>query len=214
MAVFHPYSNIVINSATGSGKSSLLKRLLLESNTVFNPKPSLIIYVYKVYDNDFEILNNKLKSNIQFLPSLPTENEFEELVKDQQHVIFCVYDALELTNNSFFVDMFTYKSHHYKTTPIIITQHLQNKGKFASTILQNTHVHIMLPSPRDQSNILSIGRQLGEYNLLRNIFQDIRAQGPFKYLIINLHPAVSTTWRYVTNILQSDNAPMTVYLAK
>ena len=212
MGLLNPFINCIVNGSSFSGKTTYLKRFITEAHTLFTPPPSFIIYVYKIWDSDFDELNKHFGKRILFLNTLPSEEQFLQLIHDQNHTLLCVDDALNFGSNQFFVDLFTCLGHHYRVTSIIVTQNLHHKGPFVGTICQNAHLLTLLSSPRDYSTILALGKQLGEFKLLRDIFKDAVSQHPFSYLVINLHPAVHRSWRYLTNILESDGKPLTVYL--
>lgn len=212
MGLLRPYTNSIVNGSSSSGKTSLLKRLLMEVDQLYDPKPTLIIYVYKVFDPDFDVLSRKMGNRILFLDSLPEESQFNRLIEGQNHTLLCVDDALNFTSQKFFVDLFVCNGHHNKITSFIVTQHLYHKAPYTGTICQNAHIIILMPSPRDHSTILALGRQLGEYKVLRDIYRDILSHGPYSYLVMNLDPAAPRSWRYLTNILETDKGPLTIYI--
>lgn len=212
MGILRPFTNGVIAGASCSGKSSYLKRFLLEANRVYSPSPSLIIYVYKIYDPDFDMIKRALGNKVLFLDTLPEEDQVLQLVQGQTHTLLCIDDAIDFTGNKFFVNLFVCLGHHHKITSMIVTQHLFHKAAYTGTILQNAHIIVLMPSPRDYSTILAIGRQLGEFKLLRDIYNDVLTLGPYAYLILNLDPAAPRAWRYMTSILSSDKSPLTVYI--
>lgn len=213
MSIFHPYQNIVICGASGSGKTTLLKKLVNEANDIFMPPPSLILFIYKAYDPDFDALKGQ-HDKIMFLPDLPNVKELDQVLKNQAHTLLILDDVSDMSSNPFYCDLLMFKAHHQRITPVISCQYLFNKGKFTQALATNMHGLILMPGPRDQSTVLNVGKQLGEYSVLKNIYRDVCHQGTFRYLLINCHPAVPREMRYLTNILNSDEGPLTIYLPK
>ena len=186
----------------------------MENQDIFVPKPTLILVVYKVYDEDFDKLKKSLHNKILFFPDMPDSAELQNLIQNQEHTILALDDVQDLTSNQFYTDLFCFRSHHERVTPIILVQHLHKHGKFSNAITANTHSLILFPSPRDQSMLLSVGRQLGQYGLLKAIFNDIVQEGNYRYLIVNCHPTTPRDMRFLTNILKSDKRPLTAYIQK
>ena len=83
---FHNYSNIVITGSSSSGKTHLLKNILLHNEDMFMTKPSVIIYLYKTWQPAYEELASKL-SNIKFIDELLTEDELLKETEDYNHSI-------------------------------------------------------------------------------------------------------------------------------
>ena len=213
MAVFYPFQNIVLCGASGAGKTTLLKNIVREANDLFVPNPTLILFIYKAYDPDFDTLKQN-GDKLMFLPDLPNDKELDQILENENHTILILDDVLDMSSNPFYCDLLMFRSHHQRITPIISCQHLFNKGKFTQALASNMHGLFLLPGPRDQMTVLNIGKQLGECATLRSIYRDVCQQGSFNYLFINCHPAVPKQMRYITNILKSDKHPLTVYVPK
>ena len=217
MQIFYPFQTIVILAPSSGGKTTLMRKMVKEACQIFDPEPTLLIYVYKAYDSGFDDLIRQYGDKILFVSEMLNNDELIKITQDQKHTILFIDDQTSFCNDPQMVELFTYLAHHNKITPVVATQSL-SKGKYSSTLAQNTHSLIILPGPRSQNNILNIGRQLGDYANLKEIFKDIEKQGPFSHLVINNHPAMPKEFRYISNFLKEDRdlapLPLTIYMTK
>ena len=215
MNIFYPYQTIVILAPSSGGKTTLMCKMVQRIYDIFEPTPSLIIYVYRAYDPAFDDLLKQHKDKILFLNEMVSSEELLKITNNQQHTILFLDDQTDFCNDPQMVELFTYLAHHARITPVVATQSL-SKGKFSSTLAQNTHSLIILPGPRALNNILTIGKQLGDYSNLKAIYKEVEKQGPYSNLVINLHPAIPREFTYMSNFIKGDgtNLPLIVYLPK
>lgn len=214
--MFADFSNCTIHGMTQGGKTSTVKNILLNSNTLFHTAPTLYIYVYEVWDSILEELKSKLP-NIRFLTQLPSFEELSDMTLNQAHTILVVDDiGSALSRKEYFMKLYCYYTHHYKISAFLCTHDLASPGKYLTTIHKNTHCYLLISSPRDNTTLLSISRYSGNYRFLKECFNDISAGGQaHKHFLINYHPSTPSHMRYTTNIIPGEGTkPLTLYLER
>jgi len=200
---FQDNSNILVSGSSSSGKTTLIQRLLLHSNLMFETPPSLILFVYNTWHDIYDQLQKDIK-NIVFMEQLPTEEELLELTSFHKHSLFVADDKMEeLMNNKFGSDLFTRNSHHYGITTILVLQNCSSPGKYKSNIMKNTHYSILLRSPRDFNSVRSLGIQIGDFKNLVQCYEEATSQR-WGYLCCDTHPISDPQLRYRTAIFPDD----------
>ena len=125
MFTFQSPTTIILSGATGSGKTTWLKKLIELKQSMFAKEPQEIIYFYGVWQPMFEDLEKK---GVQFVKGLP-----QELENESGHHKLVVLDDLqdEVTNSDQVERLFTRGSHHKNMTVVYLTQNFFRQGKNA-----------------------------------------------------------------------------------
>lgn len=210
MVPFQDSSNIIISGCSGSGKTYLVSRLIRHKAHMFETEPRKIIYIYKHWQPMYSQISTDNK-HVQFLDSLPSEEELKTLVKGSKHSLLICDDMIrEIGSNGFICDVFTRLSHHLNLTTILLVQNLSLPGKFNSTLCRNAHVSILMKSAREAYGIRTLGVQLNDYHNLLAAYKDA-TQDPFSYLVCDTHPKSNTEYKYRTQIFPDDEFSVIVY---
>ena len=169
-----------------------------------------IIYCYKQWEEGFQSLQKQV-DNITFTPSIPTEEQLGEAMKDSKHGLIVLDDSLEdlISDKEICRALATRLAHHLKTTVVFCTQSGQLPGKYGSIISKNIHNAVIMKSPQE-GYLRQLGVQLGEYQLLREAYRAATGKTPHSYLIVSLHPRRDTDHRYVSDVF-ADDPVMYVY---
>ena len=143
---------------------------------------------------------------IRFIEGL---SKIEDLPRDGKHRLWIIDDLMsDVSNSAAIADVYTKYSHHLNYSVIILCQNLYEKGKFFRTISLQVQYLFLLRSIRDASVISTLGRQIGNYKVLKQCYQDATLQ-PFSYLFIDMKPGADDRYRYRSNIF---NNPSIVYV--
>jgi hypothetical protein len=206
MHQFNDHSNISIIGCSGSGKTSLVHRILKHAEDMFPTKPTRIIYIYSIWQDIYEALKEVI-DGIIFINYLPEEEEVVSLCSGNDHSIIIYDDCMtEMGDNQVVSKLVTKLCHHLKITSILIAQNSGYGGKYKSNIVKNTHYTILLHSPRDFYIVRSIGTQLGDYQTLLCSYKDAMKIGSFSYLLIDTHPRSDTSFKYRTCIFPDEDS--------
>jgi hypothetical protein len=201
MKQFNDFSVISILGSSQSGKSTLLRQVLKNADSLFCTPPQRVIYVYSIWQTLYDQMTQEMQ-NIIFLSSIPSEEEILNYTENVAHTVICFDDMLHQVMSSQVVsDMTTKLCHHCKMTCIFTSQDNASSGKFKSSINKNTLYTILMNSPREMYTIRSIGAQMGEYSHLLAAYKDAISNRDYGYLLIDCHPRTKNQFRYRTNIL-------------
>lgn len=147
----------MISGPTGSGKSYLVRDILKHYKilTTIDDVPLRVSYCYGQWQELFKIKVGGV--DIRYNDGLIGESEIKQI---KPHVI--IIDDLmgELSANKDMSSLFTKGSHHLNVSVIFIVQNIFHQGKEFRTISLNCHYIIILKSPRDELQIMNLGRQI------------------------------------------------------
>ena len=203
----HPFTFCCVGP-TGCGKTVFIKKLLKNVNTMFDPIPEKIIYVYSIWQNIYtEILQEK--PSIEFIQ----ENiDIESLDSDKINLLV-LDDLMEETKNSQDVSkIFTKASHHRNISVILITQNLFVQGKQTRTISLNTHYMSIFKNPRDKAQFSFLARQMfpGNSKFLSESYEDA-TKTPHGFIFLDIKQDTPDCLRVRANILDKESI---VYVKK
>jgi hypothetical protein len=173
--------------ATSSGKTTFVKHLLenIQSMTVEEPKQ--IIYCYSSFQDIYQDMAKKI-DNLNFHEGLPSKLVVDEL-GDMAPSLIVLDDLMEeVTNSKDMQKLFTQYSHHKNISVIFISQNLYFVGKYSKTINLNTHYIVLFKNP-NLTQIRILGQQLfpGGPNVVMEAYRDA-VKEKYGYLFLDLHP--------------------------
>ena len=154
--VIHP-ARILISGPSSSGKSHLTGRILANLDDVFDKKIEGVTICYTRNQSLYTDMVSKCKVPVKMVKGLP-----ENLNIPQKHLL--VLDDLMGEQYQRISDIFTKDSHHGDFSVIFIVQSLFNKNPFHRVISLNAQYLVLLPNPRDKSQISHLARQLNPSN--------------------------------------------------
>lgn len=210
MTVNHP-ATMLVCGGTGSGKSVFTRALISNHKLTFNglTKTPKVLWCYGIYQNSFatSIPNTASK----FHEGLVDEDQLKQLRPD----ILVIDDMMtEKANDAFVHNLFTKISHHMSITVIFITQNMYEKGQ--CKMKRNAHYLVMMRSPSDKSQILTLARQLypGGSRFFIEAYNDATSR-KFGYLFIDVSPSSEEQTRLQTDIIPiRGNLRTVVYVPK
>ena len=194
----------IFSGCTKSGKSSLLRSILLEE-VVFS-KGDSILYFYGEWDKNYDILKLKFKKRITFIDGLSIQNQ--DILKTIRSAVI-IFDDLSsvVFKTSIVRDLFTKGSHHRLLSVIILSQSLFPKEIYARDIAINTTYNILFDTPRDRSTINYLSRQaFPGNNTLIQVYKNYVQAKPYRYLVLDFNVFTPDRFRIWTGILNSEKA--------
>ncbi len=151
--------------------------------------------------------------NLTFHEGLQSLDDVEKLNDGGFHII--VLDDLmeQIIKSIESQKLFTKYCHHYNITVIFLTQNMFAQGPYAHTISMNTHVLVLFANKHDESQVMTLGKQLCPKNVkgFLETYEDATAQ-PFGYLVIDCNPKSPHSLKLCTNIFPGEQT--IVYLKK
>lgn len=197
---FQVGSPIMISGPTGAGKTYFTYRLLTEH--MFTEIPASILYCYGVYQSFYDQMN---VPNLIMHEGVPSESTLQSLNDGQFHIIV-LDDLMEyITKSKEAQQLFTKYCHHFKLTAIFLTQNVFAQGSCARNISLNTHILVLFANKRDESQSMSLARQLypGKTKSFLQVYEDATKKN-YGYLVIDCTPSSPREIKLRTNIFPNE----------
>ncbi len=210
---FQDRSAILMTGCSQSGKTYLLRDILLRAGDIFQTAPTICIFVYTHWQKPYEEVKEKWGKQVLFTQQIPTEEEVVNVMSGHEHGIFVADDKGEKIESPFFRSLLCRLGHHCHMSSFCLLQDANLTSKASSSLKKNFHVIIVLRSPRERSFVRSLAIQTGDYRCLMHAYDDA-VKNKYGYICIDLHPAAESEFRYRTNILPTSDRPCVVYKPK
>ena len=192
----HPFT-MLLAGPTSCGKTTWMKHLLQQAETMIKPPPKKILWFYKRWQPAYSELQEIIPF-IEFMQGIGQRNP------DGQPTLY-IYDDLmkDTTKNVDICEMYTEGSHHCNLSVICLLQNLYHRGKENRTMNLNTQYIVLFKNPRDQQQVAHLARQMYPKNshVLLDAFRDA-TQEPYGYLLIDLKQDTADKERLRTSIIK------------
>lgn len=198
----HPFGAIVAGP-TCCGKTQFVKRLLENSDVMFDGPPQNIIWCYGMHQPAYEEMMIAIP-NISFVEGLP--DDLEERIDPSIRNLVIIDDLMnEVSNDKRLTNIFTKGCHHKNLSCVFILQNIFHQGKELRNISLNAHYMFLFKSPRDSSQINHLAKQMfpGYVKYMQEAFNDATAK-PHGYLLCDLKPQTLEDFRLRTNIFPEE----------
>ncbi len=119
----------------------------------------------------------------------------------------------ELSGDARVMNMFTKGSHHRNMSVVFIVQNLFLASKQFRTISLNAHYMVLFKNPRDNSQIIHLGKQIypGRVKFVQESFMDATKK-QYGYLLVDMRATTPEDLRLRTDIFQG--LRQTVYVPR
>lgn len=182
-ALVHPFTMLVCGP-TSSGKSTFVKQLIDNADTMINPSPQKITWYFGQWQPLYVDIKT-MHPSIDFEMGLPSN--FDDLDPDVNNLVIIDDMMSDATREKAVAELFTRGSHHRNTSVICILQNMFYHGRENRTLSLNSHYLVLFKNPRDQQQISILARQMypSNPNTLLKAYQKATEQ-PYGYLLIDL----------------------------
>ena len=196
-----PFS-ISISGTTGAGKTTWIYKLLKHKEDMIDAPPNQVLYCYSIWQDLYAEMEEKL-TYLTFNEGLPS-NETVKSMPPNSMIILDDLSHLVYSNKDIEL-LFSQVSHHRKISVCHIKNNLFYQGKHARTINLNTHLYVLLSNPRDESQILTLGRQVypSKPLCLLEAYRD--CMSTTGYLLLDLQPHTDPKYRMRTRIYPGED---------
>ena len=180
-----------------SGKSTFLMKLVRNAAHVFKPAPQSILYAYGIYDARVHLFQ---RLGAKLINTLPTDEMLESL---QKPALVIIDDLMSAATDKYLQELYTKKAHHMNLAVFFVTQYLFTKE--ARVARMNSDYLFIMRSPSSALHIRTIGQQLfpGRLKYFTSAY-DQATDVPYKYLMIDVHPASHLAFRLRGNIFPGE----------
>ena len=196
----HPFTMIVAGP-TSCGKTTWIKNLLQQVNSMISPPPLKITWFYKRWQPMYTEMLNTI-TNMHFIQGVSPTNI------DSRYPSLYIFDDLmkDATKNQDICELYTEGSHHQNLSVICLMQNLYNKGKENRTMNLNSQYLVLFKNPRDQQQVSVLARQMYPNNshYFMNKYQEATKK-PYGYLLVDLKQETLEHERLRTNVIKGRN---------
>jgi len=197
----HP-STILLSGPTKSGKTTLLSKILKNSNKgLVCPPPQRIMYCYSVWQKAFEEMRkNCNECLIEFKEGIPDIADFNS----SQNSILILDDLMtQAGKDEKVLKLFTVDSHHLNLTVFFLTQNIFPQEKYSRSISLNCQYILLTNNPRDRNKLVQLGKQIfpGNSKFFKEAYDDAVTDRKYGYLVLALNQNTEEENRVQTGIL-------------
>jgi hypothetical protein len=192
----------IISGPSQSGKSHLLRELILERDSVIDGQISRVLYCYTASRPNIP--------GIEFFHGLPSIAEMSRI----PHTLLCLDDLMnEVSRDVEMIDFFTRTIHHSNLTVFFLTQNLFFASKIFRNISLNSNYFIFTNTIRGLSSLSIFFRQITtKWRQVFEFYKEITEKQPYNYLFVDLTQSCPTPFRFRTRILPSEGGTMALDL--
>lgn len=195
--VFEHPCTAVFSGPTGSGKTQLVKNIILSIILLMVPAPLKIIWYYSEYQAQ---LVAEIGHLVEFREGLPDLDEFTGEVPT-----LIIVDDLMAEANSEITKLFTKGSHHRNLSIFFLMQNFFHQGKEIRTITLNAQYIVLFKNPRDTQQVRVLARQMyGKNSGFMEEAYIAATEEPHGYLLIDLKQTTPTHLRLQSKILPGE----------
>ena len=196
----HPFG-LMISGGTKTGKTTFVKKLLVNASVMIEPPPENIIYFYSEYQDTFGEIE-VLVPGIQFVQGLP--DSMIDSINPQTRNLYIIDDMMG-EKDAVIAKLFTKKSHHGNLSVIYIVQNLFHQSKDHRTISLNASYLVLTKNVRDASQVIHLAKQLYPNNtkFFQQAYQ-LATKEPYTYLFVDLTPICPDEIRLRSGIFPTD----------
>lgn len=188
---------MIISGASGSGKSSFIRRLIAENASLIDPAPKSVLYCYGEMSELVPILH---KSGIDVYAGVPNDQLIKSLPKP---ALIILDDMILSISEAYLSELFVKKSHHQQFAIVMVTQNLFDKKIKVARL--NAQYLVLLRSPNSLLAIRNAGVQLFPKQL--DYFLDAYRKATeqlYGHLIVDMHPASHSSLKLRSCIFSDD----------
>ena len=198
--------SMMLNGATGSGKTTWVFTLLRNLNKMFEDAPKLVLYCYGVYQSLYDDMKSQCPF-ITFHEGLPSSDTIKAFATGQHRMIILDDLLNDVVQSRDMEKLFVLGSHHSHLTVLFLSQNMYQQGRCARTIALNTTYLILFKNYRDTSQLVTLGKQLvpGHHGVLIEAYKDATSTSRYGYLVIDMSPHTEDRFRWRTRIFPGED---------
>lgn len=193
---------------TAAGKTVILSKLLSDFKLHFSADPVGILLCVNQKTDIHRQLEQRIPQVTIHL-GLPSGQVLDSFLALHGVKAICLDDLFQsMIESTIINDLFLVRAHHANCIVIYTSQYLYMPGKFSRSLALNSHIYILLYTPRSFHQVQIFSRQLfgttQQYSSFMEIYKKYLLDRPYEYIVINCHPATPYLFRLSTRIFKSE----------
>ena len=193
---------LFISGPSRCGKTFFVADLLQNIQTFAKQPPSLVIYIYKVWQSKFDEMNNVVHIFLE------DQKDIVDKIKEYATgapILIVFDDMINSSSLSELAPLFTVDARHMNMSLVFLTQRMFVNDEYFRQISQNCDYFIIFKNPRNSSEIRTLAQQITPGSLhLINMYIEATKE-PFSYLFINLTQECPPEVKYLSQFFMREN---------
>ena len=194
---------LFISGPSRCGKTFFVADLLQNIQTFAKQPPSLVIYIYKVWQSKFDEMNNVVHIFLE------DQEDIVDKIKEYATgapILIVFDDMINSSSLSELAPLFTVDARHMNMSLVFLTQRMFVNDEYFRQISQNCDYFIIFKNPRNSSEIRTLAQQITPGSLhLINMYIEATKE-PFSYLFINLTQECPPEVKYLSQFFMRENS--------
>ena len=194
---------LFISGPSRCGKTFFVADLLQNIQTFAKQPPSLVVYIYKVWQSKFDEMGNVVHIFLE------DQKNIVDKIKEYatgSPILVVFDDMINSSSLSELAPLFTVDARHMNMSLVFLTQRMFVNDEYFRQISQNCDYFIIFKNPRNSSEIRTLAQQITPGSLhLINMYIEATKE-PFSYLFINLTQECPPEIKYLSQFFMRENS--------
>ena len=194
---------LFISGPSRCGKTFFVADLLQNIQTFAKQPPSLVVYIYKVWQTKFDEMTNVVHIFLE------DQKNIVDKIKEYATgapILIVFDDMINSSSLSELAPLFTVDARHMNMSLVFLTQRMFVNDEYFRQISQNCDYFIIFKNPRNSSEIRTLAQQITPGSLhLINMYIEATKE-PFSYLFINLTQECPPEIKYLSQFFMRENS--------
>ena len=194
---------LFISGPSRCGKTFFVADMLQNIQTFAKQPPSLVVYIYKVWQSKFDEMTNVVHIFLE------DQKNIVDKIKEYatgSPILVVFDDMINSSSLSELAPLFTVDARHMNMSLVFLTQRMFVNDEYFRQISQNCDYFIIFKNPRNSSEIRTLAQQITPGSLhLINMYIEATKE-PFSYLFINLTQECPPEIKYLSQFFMRENS--------
>ena len=193
---------LFVSGPSRCGKTFFVADMLQNIQTFAKQPPSLVVYIYKVWQTKFDEMSNVVHIFLE------DQKNIVDKIKEYATgapILIVFDDMINSSSLSELAPLFTVDARHMNMSLVFLTQRMFVNDEYFRQISQNCDYFIIFKNPRNSSEIRTLAQQITPGSLhLINMYIEATKE-PFSYLFINLTQECPPEVKYLSQFFMREN---------
>lgn len=201
---FVPSFKLFIAGASGSGKTTFVRQMLENIDSICQEIPEKIILVYSVWQAEYDNIRNRGLVDIFIQDDAELENKVNDHINKRP--LLLIFDDLIASNNLSWISvLYMVQGRHNNVSSVFISQRMFINDQHLRNISANSSYLILFKNPRNSRDISELAKQMTPgKTVLKDIFA-AATQEPYSYLFMCLTQTCKPEVKYLSHLFDEDN---------
>ena len=152
----HPFTMIMCGPS-GCGKTTLMKNLLQKNDTIINPAPQRIVWLYKRWQPMYDVIKSTVNPPVEFIEGIPAG--IDTFFNQTKNNLLIIDDLMSSCGDDpQMTEIFYEGSHHRSLSVVLLCQNLYYSK--SPTQRRNSHYVVLFKNPNDLQSVMTFARQI------------------------------------------------------